>query len=346
MMKKDNSQQYSKDHCLDALRQTLLYAHIFNYPLKRNELWYYLKTHVNIKKSDFYQMLNFIPEDIESVDGYYFFTGYRHGIKDRKKRESFSNTKIFIAKNVTKLLSIIPTILYVGISGSLSMRNAGENDDIDLFIITKKNSLWSTRLLILLILQLLGMRRSRNSNNRRNKICVNMLIDETQLTFAKNRRDIYTSQEIAQLKTLYSRDNTAYKFYLSNEWIKKFMPNILPNLLKNKEIYKSSQFLVWIFRILGSFLLPIIIFEKVAEAIQLWSINKNQTNEYVTSSFVAFHPFDYRELVLKKYNSILIDHHLSFTLTLYSNIKQKYKNTHSVKEKILSVESLNILNKI
>ena len=61
-----------------------------------------------------------------------------------------------------KLLSIFPQIRLVGLSGSISMFNAQKNDDIDLFIITAKNRLFTARFIALFFAQILGLRRERN----------------------------------------------------------------------------------------------------------------------------------------------------------------------------------------
>ncbi len=342
-MKTGIAQLRLKRHFREAIKQTLLYAHIFDSPLTRHELWYYLKTKAKIRKDDFYYMLNFLPRGVKMSNGYYYLTSNKNVVIDRSHREAVSRRKFQIAKKVGNLLSIIPTILYIGVSGSLSMKHAVENDDIDFFIITRKNSLWITRLFCLLILEIFNLRRSKFSRNPRDKICINMLIDETQLKFPKDRQDIYTSQEIAQLKTLYSRSNTVLRFYHLNAWINSFMPNVLSDVHKISKS-NSEELLLGSCRLVGNFLLPIILFEKLAEKIQLWSIKKNQTSETVSKSFVAFHPFDYREYVLEKYKILLINHNLRYPFTYYKQAPRKYKNININKADVLSPKSFYLFN--
>lgn len=314
---KTSTTQLRVPDCEKAIKQTLLYAHIFNYPLKHSELWYYLKTSVKINKRDFNHMIHFMPKGIESSYGYYYLAGNKNIVAERKKREVISMRKLSIAKKAGTLLSIIPTILYIGISGSLSMKYAKESDDIDFFIITRKNSLWVTRLLSLLLLEMFGLRRSKSSKNSQDKVCINMLIDETKLTFSENRRDVYTSHEISQLKTLYSRNDTALKFYHANVWIKSFMPNVLPNIKLVKMFRKNPrELLLRMYRAVGIIFLPLVSLEKLTQKAQLCSIRKDQTSEVVTQSFVAFHPFDYREYVLEKYKVLLTANSLIYPFTL------------------------------
>ena len=71
-------------------------------------------------------------------------------IKSRSQlqREKYSESKLQIAKRASKLISKVPTVLFVGITGSLAMMNADKDSDIDLIIITKRNTLWTTRMLV------------------------------------------------------------------------------------------------------------------------------------------------------------------------------------------------------
>jgi hypothetical protein len=112
--------------------------------------------------------------------------------------------------------------------------DADKEDDIDFFIITKKDTLFKTRLLVLLALQLLGLRRKRLEKNPADKICVNFLIDETKLSFSKDKRDIYTAHEILQIKPLFFRDNIYSRFLKANTWVYNFLPNAISSIRHSK----------------------------------------------------------------------------------------------------------------
>ncbi|PIP63217.1 hypothetical protein COW97_03705, partial [Candidatus Roizmanbacteria bacterium CG22_combo_CG10-13_8_21_14_all_34_12] len=59
-------------------------------------------------------------------------------IKDQKSKIKNSKKKLnsWRFRTYIKLISLFPQIKLVGLSGSISMMNAKEDDDIDLFIIT------------------------------------------------------------------------------------------------------------------------------------------------------------------------------------------------------------------
>src|SRR6185312_7622187 len=137
----------------------------------------------------------------------------------------------------------IPTIEFAGLSGSLAMHNAEKDADIDIFIITRPNTLWLTRFLILSLLQLKGKRRAPGKKHAKDTICVNMLLDTKHMAFPKNKRNIYTAHEIIQMKPLLIRNNTYNEFLHKNKWIINFLPHAFPTLLPNiKKSYRRRDY--------------------------------------------------------------------------------------------------------
>lgn len=56
-------------------------------------------------------------------------------------------------------LRFIPGVQLVAVGNSLSMNATTEDSDIDLFIVTKSDILWTVRLLVTVIFHFLGVRR-------------------------------------------------------------------------------------------------------------------------------------------------------------------------------------------
>lgn len=296
----------------DAILKTLIYSDIFDYPLTKNELWLYLVSNKTINKQNIDEELNkLLKKKIKFTQGFYTFSDRTSLIKTRIKRKKTSRKKFLLAQKVAKKLAWIPTISFLGLSGSLAMENAGEKDDIDFFIINKTNTIWLTRLLILLTLQLLGVRRKRDDKSFVDNICVNMFMDERQLKFSKDRQNIYTAHEIVQLLPIITKNNTYQKFLTSNLWVKKFLPNALGSI-KNKEVgimndelrikgQKSDRNNIHnsLFLILNSFL------EFLAKKAQLWYMKDHKTCETVTDLMFAFHKKDHQISVLDEFNKRL-----------------------------------------
>lgn len=217
--------------------------------------------------------------------------------KSRLQREKYSLKKLVIARNASKLISKIPTVLFIGITGSLAMMNSSRESDIDLMIITKKNWLWTTRLLSYLVTWLLGFKTRRPKDNlEKDKLCLNIWLDESDLVWGKNDRNIYTAHEIAQIVPLFNKNKTYEKVLYLNHWILSFWPRAT-KVISNKDIkilivqktnhFISIYFISWLI-------------EKIAFELQYFYMKSKITREVVTPTRAIFHPNDWGRIVIDK----------------------------------------------
>ena len=201
--------------------RTVAYADIFDYPLKKTELFKYLLG--NFKPTRFK-----LPSQVAVKNSYYFLKGRDKIIKTRLDRERWSQKKIDLAKKTARQLRFIPWIKLIGVTGALAMNNAEENDDVDLLIVTIANRLWLTRLLVVMIIEISGRRRRPGDRQVKDKICLNMFLDENHLKVPLKEQDLYSAHEVCQLKPLEDKNNTYQKFINQNQWVKKYLPNWRP----------------------------------------------------------------------------------------------------------------------
>jgi hypothetical protein len=294
-----NKSRFNKSE--QAVLKTLIYSDIFNFPLTKNELWKFLISKEKISRDLFekslLQLINFEKFDIFNFDkqivykdGYFCLAARESIIQKRKKNKVEVQKKLRIAYKAAYYLSFIPSIQYIGISGGLAINNVGESDDIDFFIITKKHTLFITRFLILMLLELLNLRRKRNETNAPNKICVNLLIDETRLSWPDKSRDLYIAHEIIQTRVLFERNEMSKKFYDANNWVKEFFPNFNKRQSfiseKSQTNYFTLQFI--------SFFLTLWPLERLMQKLQEFYMKKHKTTEIVSKAFIALHPKDYK----------------------------------------------------
>lgn len=313
--------------CRKAILQTLAYSDIFDYPLTKIEIWKFLISPEEIRKKEFEESLLTLSlrdpakprskqslrfNEIATSSGeagllamtskykFYFLPNRSKIICKRLRREKESGEKLGIAQKIAAILSKIPTIYLIGVSGNMAMNNAEENDDIDFFIITRKNTLWTTRLLILLILTFLGKRRKRGEKNVKDKICVNMLIDETALKMPK--QNLYTAHEVVQLIPVFERNRMYDRFIDANRWVEKYLPNMKHGTTRHRAQNNTKSF----FGVILCKVLFSSVFEYLARQLQLYFIKKHQTTETISGHLMAFHPMDYQEEILREYNDRLI----------------------------------------
>ncbi len=268
-----------------AIVQTLAYSDIFDYPLTKEELWQYLLSAEPLDKKIFTQLLG--TTTVSKKEKWYTLPGRRSLVLKRKTREAISNKKIRSANRIARILSLLPSVRFIGLSGALAMKNCDDDDDIDFFVITTANMLWTTRLFLLCLLQLLGVRRGRKDPKGKDKICMNMLITKQALALPGIKKDIYLAHEIVQIKPLINKNNIYEQFLNSHAWVRRYMYNSM-QLAKISNKYTNEK-------------ISLGVVEHISKKIQLWSIMKHQTREIVSDTLLAFHPFDYRKHILERY---------------------------------------------
>lgn len=292
-----SSGKIPQDLISKSILRTLAYSDIFNFPLTKEEIWKYLISSRKVSYSIFEKSLkDMIGKNISEKDNYFCFKKREKIIISRKKNIREVEKKNKIARRVASHLSIIPTIKFIGISGGLAMEDVKKDDDIDFFIITEKNKLYITRLLILVILELLKVRRKRVEGKPANKVCVNFLQDESKMSFALDRRDLYTAHEIVQLKPLFQRDYVFSKFIEENKWVKKHFVNFNsenfdPVLQANNNESKLR---------LKTFVIKILFRETLTRLLQIAYMKRHKDKEIVTKHQISFHPKDYRMHTLNR----------------------------------------------
>jgi len=108
------------------------------------------------------------------------------------------------------------------------MGNSDLNDDIDLLMVSRKNRLWLTRLLTVLLVELIAKRRHPGDKDVKDKICLNMFLDEEHLRVPQKEQDLFSAHEVCQMKVLWEKEGIYKKFIRENKWVKKFLPNWKP----------------------------------------------------------------------------------------------------------------------
>lgn len=215
------------NNILKAIFRTLTYADIFAYPLTRSEIWKYLIADKEICLALLARELAITvgKRQIVSDGRYYFLPGRNQIVAIRRRRGLSSRKKTKIAFRVAKWLKLIPTIKMVAITGALAMDNSEKDDDIDLLIVTAKKRLWLTRLLTIFLVELVAQRRRPNDKEFKDKICLNMFLDEENLPVPQAERNLFSAHEACQLKPIWNRGDTYKRFVKANKWTTQYLAN-------------------------------------------------------------------------------------------------------------------------
>lgn len=290
-----------------SILATLAYHDIFDYPLTQEEIHKYLMGKKASLKSIKKEIINFLPShpsvisslrEIISPNALYALGGRQNIFTTRWARGRHSKAKLKKALFYSKILKTIPTIKLVAISGALAMNNSQKGDDIDLVIITAKNTLFTTRFLANVILLPFKRQPSQKGPSKvNNKACLNLFLDESNLKI--KTQNLYIAHEICQMKPLWDRDKTYSRFIKANKWVKKFLPNWKPDIYaqgRTSNAKRKNQILNAL--VVKHLSLSI---ENFLKSFQLCYMRSKITTEKIGDTQLFFHPSDTQEWVLKEY---------------------------------------------
>ncbi|MFA6005973.1 MAG: hypothetical protein WC775_05850 [Patescibacteria group bacterium] len=269
--------------------QVLEYYSFFHYAPTIYEVWKFLATPRQLRQLTMGKQIIVKNDRVALINN-------RRWIAESIKREKISKEKISKMTTIIKFLGTLPWVKFIGISGSVAAMNAEEKDDIDLFVITSKNRLWTARFFLTVISILMGKRRGRNDQQFKDKLCFNLFFTEDSLSISKNKQNIYVGHEVLQVMSVVDKEGTYRKFLEANRWVERLFPNVnLKFKISNSKSISNSKF-----QILN--LLSLVV-EAVLMKLQLAIIYRHQTKELVTKTQLWFFPNDFEKKIpiLKKF---------------------------------------------
>jgi hypothetical protein len=279
-----------------TILRTLAYAEIFDYPLTAEE----------IKK---YAIAPLQSIKLSKKQKYFYLPGREKIVQLRKQRQKWSREKIKIAQKAAEWFKIIPFIKMVAVTGALAIENSPSDDDIDLLIVTAKNRLWLTRLLAVLLIEVIGKRRRPKDKEFKDKICLNMFLSEEGLAVPVKERNLYTAHEVVQMKKLWDKDEMYQKFLGANWWVEGFLPKARQAARPKPACRQAGQKpfgpghrnekLSDRGSLVGDVL------ERIVKELQWRYMRRKITEEKIEDRRLMFHPHDISQQIVKRYQKTL-----------------------------------------
>jgi predicted nucleotidyltransferase len=208
-----------------AVLQSVVYAALFDYPLTVTQLRESLIGEV-ADESTLLRWFNssaYLQRTVEYVDGYFFPRGRRDLLLTRARREVTSRSLLTELQGPLRIITHMPFVRMVALSGSLAHLNAEPDADLDLFVITSPHRVWTTTVLTLAIARLLGWRR---------RLCLNYVVSERALWIAP--ADLFSANQIVHLQPLIG-EATYLKFLDANRFVERFYPNFTRRSVSARE---------------------------------------------------------------------------------------------------------------
>ncbi len=264
-----------------AVLSTVSYAAVFRQALTVEQIHFFLIRH----KASSAQVKKIVAHLVHQKkltvhNHHYFLPAY----PPRHEDQTIVDQKYQLANRAIRLLSWIATIQLIAVSGAVGAGSPQRNDDIDLFIITKSQCLWISRLCAVVLLELLGLRRRPRDRHAANKICLNFFLDRKNLPLPVSDQTLYGAHEVVQMKPLWSIGNIYRDFLDANSWVSQFLPHAYDVVVGqarrhslNNPIRKSVSFLLSLC-------------EGFARTIQWWYMKNHRKHEVIETGIARFHP--------------------------------------------------------
>lgn len=204
-----------------SIVRTLAYFDLFNYPLRKDEVYFNLQTN-HVTETEVTEELQRLREaKVLFQTGEFFSLQNNQALVSRriagnKKAEGYKG----IAARRARWIYQFPFVRAVMISGSLSKNYADEKTDIDFFIITAPHRLWVARTLLVLFKRIFLL-------NSHKYFCVNYFIDEEHLEIEE--KNLFTATELSTLVPLQGLD-LYHRFIGSNAWVREMLPHTVKKI--------------------------------------------------------------------------------------------------------------------
>jgi predicted nucleotidyltransferase len=181
---------------LQSIIHTLaFYDAVGGVPLTKIELYKYLaaapslelsfdkaQDKSSLRFSDFLEMLenqwSYLGAYIDRKRGFYFLKKNTEAYAKRIGGGKTGIKKWRIAKRMAKVISFLPYVRMIAITGSLALHTTNKDSDIDVLIAAKGGHIWTTRVLVSALTHVL--RKRRHKNKIRDRICLNHYVSDSE----------------------------------------------------------------------------------------------------------------------------------------------------------------------
>lgn len=207
-----------QEEIVTTILAALAYADLFDYPLTLDEMARY-QVGTNFSGEQIRAALAGDPTlkaRVGTTAGYFHLKGRQEVVGLRREREQHSRKVWRRAIRYSRLVSRLPYVRMVAVTGALAVHNIGALPDIDLLVVTRDGRVWICRRALIAcvrVARLLG-----------DDLCPNYVICESNLEL--DQRDFFTAHELAQMVPM-SGLPVYGRMLRANNWANRYLPSAL-----------------------------------------------------------------------------------------------------------------------
>lgn len=302
-----------------SVLKTVCWFSVTKYPLTSFEIWKWLLS--PDRSYDLYEVISvlqtsdWVKNRLIQKDGFYVLKdglSVDEKINSRKERFLDSIRKYSKLVKASRYFRLLPGVRAVAAVNTLSWWNTTQSSDIDLFIITKPKTIWSSRFLLVLPFALLGRRPvhhdCEDDQNALDPFCFSFFTTQHSINFEDlkySKKDYYLSFWCKSIVPIFDKDKSFQQFSDENKWCSVDLPNAKYRISHPLHSVKGSLFLPvqtgvteYIFKLIQKNRFP----EHIKELANI------DSRVVINDNMLKFHQNDRREFFYSEYEKSINSH--------------------------------------
>lgn len=218
--------------------RTIAFFSYFQYPLTAFEVWKW-----QYQPSASHSLFEVMRElrtmkEVSAHNGFYGLGDVVTQVKTRHLRFLNAVQKYKKLSRIATYLSLIPSVEGFAICNSLAIHHTRPESDIDIFVITTPERIWTTRFFAVLPFILLKM---RPKETKQNPVDISFFVTNEALNVMRHKigdEDPYLAWWVRSLVPMLGREDVFQRFVRHNAWAKLDFPN---SLMPKRAAWKQTS---------------------------------------------------------------------------------------------------------
>lgn len=296
-----------------SILKTVLWFSLFSQPLTVFEIWKWLMQPVRAydlcEVQSILERSAWLAEKLQTFEGFWSVKGevtIQSLIHARQDRFLDAERKFKRVRRAARFFRLLPHMRAVAAVNSLAWWGTDEQSDIDLYVVTKAGSIWSSRFWLVLPFALLRARPHREPKVR-DPFCFSFFSthESLQLEELCFPRDYYMAFWVKSLVPVFDRDGSLSEFHRVNRWASNLLPNARGRVVHHRHVPGfcprvpvQSRLLEPLFRF----------FQRRRMPVHLSSLANQDSRVVVTDDMLKFHENDRRLEFRDRFETLLAQH--------------------------------------
>ncbi|MBI4713791.1 hypothetical protein HY771_01225 [Candidatus Uhrbacteria bacterium] len=294
-----------------SIFRTLCWFSIFNYPLTTFEIWKWLLRPV--RPYDLFEVTqilshsSWLSDRIIEQDGFWTLPRAKHVSAVKERHERFLNAIVKYKKlhSACYFFQLISGVRAVASVNTLAWWHTTKESDIDVFIVTSPNMIWSTRFFLVLPFVLIGNRPARMENVEvSDPFCFSFFATSEALQLEElklNSEDFYLAFWIKSLVPMFDRSDVFSQLASLNRWADVILPNAKPRI--SHPVHRTRR--IFSNPIQLSFLEPFLrSIQKKRFPPRIVALANQDSRVVISDQILKFHDQDRRAQFIREFNQI------------------------------------------